>query len=204
MVIKMLKNTINNKNKFNYKKIPFIYIAISLSFFLFYITGVIIINLKYPQSINNTQTSENALLSNGLTLEFAEIYFLDDEEIYNDEFIMQSIGINQKEEISDFKVMLVQTSLVNNSGYQQILDLTSVAFEIDTYSNQVFLPLMEYMNDESMFVLFEENEQKELVLPIVMYKKSFDKGNFDTLSIENNVNMVFSLYPIKNVISIKK
>jgi len=90
-----------------------------------------------------------------------------------------------------------------NPGKQALnIDLTAFHLETGAFSLQFYLPLMKFFNETGMYITLGAGEEKEFKMPVPIVSINF--LDYDFNKIENrDYFLVYSLYPEKNMVSIK-
>ena len=165
-------------------------------------TGVVSVNLKFPQNIRIIYEQEDEFTSQNAQFKIIDASFLDEHTIREDEGLVKTI-----DEYSDFlddgqlNLAIVKLQINNNSKKTINLDLTSFHLESGSFSSQFFYPISLYYSDCGMYLTLEPQEMKEITVGVPISSVHFLDYNSNEIK-KRNFYVVSSLYPRKTMVKL--
>ncbi len=163
------------------------------------VARIVQLNNKYPPAtLEKYQLNEK--------LDYAGVEFMvTDFQLVNEEDIPAITPIDGDESLGEKKYMIITAKISNQSNKIKEVDLTPIKLESVAFTNAIDMGALIQMSSgkPTLHPTLYPNEEIEMQLPFAMSEVMFTEEDWKNIN-ERDFQVVFSLYPVKKVVELKK
>lgn len=178
----------------------FIYVIVG-SFMIFivglFIAKYVMVNQKYPEAIFERYNIGEVLEYDGCDVSVKDFVILDKEKA-------KDLGYYLDDDL-DYKILKCTMEVTNNSDIEKSPELYYVEAESSVWHNGVDLEVLHNANEatESLRPTLHSGETTTVTVVFVMYKFQFSNARWKQID-SDNLQLVFSLYPVKKYVVLQE